>query len=208
MFDRRAIIPAGRVCPKRECLSQNRHFPQSFTISFHIAQIVEDPDQTLNKDLQQKCSWVSCPGRLATDKRHTFTTFDTLIGSILLKLDAFNCMHCIFTLFCSASTMSRLYVCWMFRVPSASISPIKNPKSYQHSRLVSSSITSRCFVSQICNLNACWSKSFTPCQTSEQLNRACSWKYTDSCNNWESLHCWTGLSWDDAKHVCLSSLRP
>lgn len=177
-------------------------------MSFHIAQIVEDPDQTLNKDLQQKCSWVSCPRRLATDKRHTFTTFDTLIGSILLKLYAFNCMHCIFTLFCSASTMSRLYVCWMFRVPSASISPIKNPKSYQHSRLVSSSITSRCFVSQICNLNACWSKSFTPSQTSEQLNRACSWKYTDSCNNWESLHCWTGLSWDDAKHVCLSSLRP
>ena len=54
MFDGRAIIPAGRVCPKRECLSQNRHFPQSFTMSFHIAQIVEDPDQTLNKDLQQK----------------------------------------------------------------------------------------------------------------------------------------------------------
>ena len=111
MFDRRAIIPAGRVCLKRECLSQNRHFPQSFAMSFHIAQIVEDRDQTLNKDLQQKCSWVSCPGRLATDKRHTFTTFDTLIGSILLKLDAFNSMHCIFTLFSSASTMSRFYVC-------------------------------------------------------------------------------------------------
>lgn len=104
--------------------------------------------------------------------------------------------------------MPRLYVCWMFRVPSASISPIKNPESYQHSRLVSSSITSRCFVSQICNLSACWSKLYTPSQTSEQLNRACSWKYTDCCNNWEILHCWTGLRWYDAKHVCLSSLRP